>query len=693
MESRLITLSTPLLTLTLQVTGTRLQVLRCGTDDCAWLHPHIVPGLFAVYANDQRFDALTMAAENITEISPALGIHESVIRFNAGGLQVDYHIRVYDDTALIEMWPQLYNRGDESLHITRLDACVWTVPAGPYDLLHYGSDWGQEFALVREPLREARQLETRFGRSSKGQHPWFALVNNAGGVLAGAVAWSGNWTLRFDPLESGGVEISGGLSDWEFSTDLLPGMALDSPPVILALGPDLDTASQQVARVGRRYWYPRNSLSAALPVEWNHWWSYEDAAISDMVFRANVDEAARLGIDLCVLDAGWFGPAEAGAAWHDYRGDWGTINTERFPDGVRVLADYTHAKGLKFGLWCEIEGIGQAAALAAAQPKRVATRDGERLGYACFGNPDTQEWAYETLCRLIADNTCDWVKLDFNVDPGPGCNRTDHGHGTGDGLLAHYQGYYQVLDRVRRRFPEVVLENCSSGGLRIDLGMLRHTHLTFLSDPDWPVHGLQVFWGASTMLAPDVCLHWSFSEWCAQDRPWQQTFNPRDPALKEHQLDYYTRIAMLGFCGFSQRLPDLPAWVKERLAYHIRIYKDVLRRFVREAEVCRLTDQPKRDGSGDRWVAFQYSLPDESEYLLAVFRLPGAESTRRIQLVGLWPDREYQLVDCDGTWLSRASGVDLMESGLFFDSLPEEGSKLVRIIRKNHSEIRRDSGL
>ncbi len=78
-------------------------------------------------------------------------------------------------------------------------------------------------------------------------------------------------------------------------------------------------------------------------------------------------------------------------------------------------------------------------------------------------------------------------------------------------------------------FPEVVLENCSSGGLRIDLGILRQTHMTFLSDPDWPVHDLQIFWGASTMLAPDVLLHWSFCDWRSTNPPPQQTFNPRDP--------------------------------------------------------------------------------------------------------------------------------------------------------------------
>jgi alpha-galactosidase len=202
--------------------------------------------------------------------------------------------------------------------------------------------------------------------------------------------------------------------------------------------------------------------------------------------------------------------------------------------------------------------------------------------------------------------------------------------------------------------------------------------MTFLSDPDWPVHDLQVFWGASTMLAPDACLHWSFCEWCSvhPNRPPQQTFDPRSPDLTQTHLDYYTRMSMLNVYGFSQRLPDLPEWVRERLIYHTDIYKNHVRRFVREATLYRLTDQPKRDGSGDRWSAFQYTLPEETESLLFVFRLPGAEAVRNIRLCNLQPERIYQLVGFEGEADINMSGRDLMDTGIQIDNLPEEGSVL-----------------
>jgi alpha-galactosidase len=380
------------------------------------------------------------------------------------------------------------------------------------------------------------------------------------------------------------------------------------------------------------------------------------------------------------LDAGWFGHRKKSAYWYETRGDWDTTNRDRFPHGVRTLADYTHANQMKFGLWCEIEALGAKATLNDTRPEFAAMRDGVPLGYICLGNRAARGWTYQTLRRLLRDFDCDWVKLDFNLDPGAGCNRTDHGHDADDGLYEHYVGYYSVLDRLRAEIPEIILENCASGGLRIDLGILQHTEVTFLSDPDYPVHSLQVFWGATTMLAPDACLHWCFSEWLPGDfsEKLGQTFNPRDPNLQPHQFDYYTRIAMLGALGFSQKLPELPEWVKERLAYHIRVYKEQVRRFVMGADLYHLTDQPRRDGTGERWCAFQYSLPEE--HLLFVFRLPGAEAERAIRMANLQPERTYRVEDMDGVLIVSMSGRDLMERGIAFGGLQEEESRLLRLV-------------
>lgn len=646
-----------------------------------WQHARLEQSHFAVYTGSKRYDATTLSFVGQEDRPAKAGVAYTVSRYAKDGLEVEHHTKTYEGTALSEVWQTVRNTAKETLEVSRIDSFVWDIPPGDYKLLYYSGNWGSEFEGIEVALSEPLIVETTTGRSSKGHHPWFALSSGAA-TLSGSLAWSGNWAFRFEPLPEGGFRLSGGIHDWGFSKRLTPGDEMTSPPMIRVTGVDLNSVSQQYARLGRKHWYPRTSLSSLPPVEWNHWWSYEDDHINERVYRDNVTVAAEMGVDVCVLDAGWFGPSDPGTFWEHYRGDWHNVNTARFPNGLRPIADEVHARGMKFGLWCEIEAIGPKAEIATMRPELVATRNGERLGYICLGSAGGRQWAYETLSRLIREHDLDWIKLDFNLDPGAGCNRTDHGHGEGDGLYEHYQGYYGLLERVRADFPEVTLESCSSGGLRIDLGLLRRTDMTFLSDPDWPVHDLQLFWGASTMLAPDSILHWSFGDWVHKTPPPQQTFKPHDPNLTKEQLDYYTRISMLNVFGISQRLPDLPDWVRERLTYHTRIYKDEVRRFVREADLYRLSSQPKRDGSGERWCAFQYSLPDGLEHLLFVFRMPGSKDTWTAFPQGLDLTRKYRIGGFENETFPIRSGAELMEQGLTLSGLPPESSWLLKLSSK-----------
>ena len=574
-------------------------------------------------------------------------------------------------------WAQLTNLSGRSVRISRLDSVLTFLPGRGWRALSFSSDWGAEFEPQEQTLGDKELVwESRAGRSSKGMHPFVYFSNGQLSVTV-SVAWSGNWIVRAIPTEDGHY-VAAGVNDWEFWKELGPGQTVTFPPVLCVFGADsLDKAARQLASFGSLHLYPDNVRSAQMPVEWNHWWLYEDAEINEDTFRRNVDVAAQMGIEAVVLDAGWFG--EPGASWYELRGDWDVVNAERFPSGIRALSDYAHEKGLLFGIWCEIEAVGSKARLARERPDLLAMRDGQPLGYICMGNPAAQEWAFGTLDRLVKEYKVDWIKLDFNLDPGAGCNRTDHGHGAGDGLFEHYWGYYRVLERLTTKHPQLLLENCSSGGLRIDLGIMQRTHFTYLSDPDWPVHALQVFWGATTMLAPQACLHWPWSEGRAkpEQAAQQQTFEPRSPSLKQHQLDYYTRINMLSRLGFSLRLPDLPDQVRERLEWHIRLYRTRLRPLLRRAQMWRLFEQPLRPGGGSRWQGFLFLSPQGTEGALFVFRLLGGGPRRTVRLAGLLDDYTYTIEDVDTGRVWSASGEALMEQGIRFTGLPVEGSALL----------------
>jgi alpha-galactosidase len=597
----------------------------------------------------------------------------------SGSMSADILQVHYDDCDVKEQWVNLRNTGKTGLEITRIDSLKKILPADRYTLMYYTSSWGKEFELVSVPLEGTKILEVKSGRSSNGMHPWFALVGSSGSILTCAIAWSGNWIARFEPLAGGRYHLTAGLNNWQFHKTLEPGESLESPHIIscdLAKG-DLADTSLRLGKWGRRHWYPKNPLSQSIPVEWNSWWPYEDVELNEDVFKANVDVCGMIGVEVCTLDAGWFGPSDDSSKWYRLRGDWNHVNGMRFPSGIRSLSDYVHGKGLKFGIWCEIEACCADAELTSLRPDLIARRDGAHLGCVCMGNPETVEWAFGVLERLIVEYGADWIKLDFNLDPGAGCNRTDHGHGEGDGLYAHYMGYYRLLDRIREKYPHVVLENCASGGLRIDLGILKHLHMTFLSDPDYSEHCLQLVQGASTMLHPSACLHWAWS----QTRDTFTATPANDPICVDMPLskfDYMIRNAMLTVPGFSYRLPDFPQWCIKRLAYHIAFYKNTVRRFVLKADMISLAGQVLRSGEGERWSCFLY-VDEAGGGLLFVFRLKGGETAHTVMLHGLAEGNAYQLEFQDSGISLKRTGAELLTDGLTFDSLVEESSEIVRI--------------
>ena len=179
------------------------------------------------------------------------------------------------------------------------------------------------------------------------------------------------------------------------------------------------------------------------------------------------------------------------------------------------------------------------------------------------------------------------------------------------------------------------------------------------------------------MLAPEAILHWGFCEWGFADHP-QQTFDPTSAAVTASQLDYYTRISMLHRFGFSQGLPTLLPWIRDRYIQHIDIYKTIVRRFVRSARMFRLTNQPRRDGTLDRYAAFQYIDDTHGDMLVAIFRLPGAKPKRRFWLHHIDANRHYRCTWLGDNRVEIVSGSTIAAGWMFAD-LAEPGSALVLV--------------
>lgn len=582
-----------------------------------------------------------------------------------------------------ELAVELRNDGAEPVAITRMDPVSLALTSEHWQTHWYRSAWGDEFRPQHGSTRHDTVLEVRAGRSSHGMSPWLGLESETRAADGGAPialivtpAWSGNWHIH--ALAAG--HITAGISPWELSVELAPGESVTAPSVVLAGGRGLAGATLTLQAAVRDHWLPRTPFTDALPVEWNHWWPYEDQEVTEAVIAANARVAGELGIEVATVDAGWFGAADAASDWQEQRGDWHLVNTERFPSGLAALGRSIGDAGPLPGIWIEAEAVGAASRLRSERPELLARRmDGRRhdpsyrlmtvsldradptfLGYVCLGSPAGREHVLGSMDRLIATTGARWVKLDFNIDPDAGCSRTDHGHGAGDGLLRHYQGLYAVLDELRRRHPGLHLESCSSGGLRIDLGLARHVHAFFLSDPDYTEHHLEVLFGAAGLLPPLGILHWSWSQWRGDYPPSQLDWN----AIGDDAFDTTLRAAMLHRFGVSLRLSELRPSLRQRLATHVALFREVIAPFVRDGVLLPLTPPPERGGLGERVPVAQLIAPatdgtPADRHLLAAFVLPGGSRPARIVPQRLDASRTYRVTDLATGAASVATGAQL----------------------------------
>ena len=579
--------------------------------------------------------------------------------------------------------------GTGEITVSDLPTVVVELGPGEWTAHWFTSDWGDEFTPQEQVVTGPLHLGITSGRSSKGMHPWVCVERADGAAVVVSPAWSGNWRLDLEPTPDGGVRVLAGISAWRFERVVSPGRPFHAPTVYVAAADTRSDATAGLAAAVSRWVAPR---TPDVPLTWNHWWPYEDQEINTDTFLADVAVARELGYELAVLDAGWFGGADAASNWWDIRGDWDDENTVRFPGGTAGLAEATRAAGLDFGVWCEIEALGFDATVAQAKPEIVARRDGDPdytgikeddpgwLGYVCLGSPAGREHALDVLDRLVTRTQSRWVKVDFNLDPGPGCSRTDHGHGAGDGLYEHYVGLYAILDDLRRLHPQLVVEDCSSGGLRLDLGLLAHVHCGFLSDPDWTEFHLQLLWGISQMLPAASIYHFSESQWRGHHP--RQHLDPKTISAADY--DASLRAVMLHRFALSQKLVELPEVLRDRVRAHGKDYRDHVQPILREHGVIRpLTAQPRRDGGGERWPAFQLTAGDS--HVVMALALDGAGTECRVRPLGLAPETIYSVrllgpgADAGDLGTTDGLGGELATDGILLHRSSDASSWLLLI--------------
>lgn len=589
------------------------------------------PSLQVRYADGSRAFEWEPVGHRVHE--PAPGSAELVLEFRDRlyPLRVALHYRVREDTDVIERRTVLHNAGDQRVDLLRADSAAWTLPPLPdYRLSHVTGQWSAETQLRRDPLPYGETvLTSRRGITSHHANPWLMLdagdaTEDHGRVWSAALAWSGTWRLTAQRTPDGRAGWTGGAGHEGVSLPLAPGEE-HTTPVFAGLCTDggFGAASRAWHAYTLAHVLPRGRETAA--VLYNSW-EATGFDVDEASQKTLAERAAALGVELYVVDDGWFGSRRSDRAG---LGDW-TPAADRFPDGLGPLSDTVHGLGMRFGIWVEPEMVNPDSDLYREHPDWVLhipgrTRSELRNQLVLnFARRDVADWAYGWLTRLVGDHAVDFLKWDMNrafSEAGwPGADQGD------DRLWSAYvTNLYGVLDRLRADHDGLRIETCSGGGGRVDLGILARTDQAWASDNTDAVDRLAIQHGYGQVYPARTMSAW------VTDVPNQVTGRTVPLRFRFHS-------AMAGLLGIGG---DLTRWSEEELAEGAALvaeYKEV-RHLVQHGAQYRLTEP-----LGDRPTVVQYVAEDASELLVLAWQRGPRHGTPRlpVRLPALTPGARYR---------------------------------------------------
>ncbi|WP_128379497.1 alpha-galactosidase [Streptomyces cavernae] len=554
------------------------------------------------------------------------------LRFTDAGLAITLHYRMRPATDVVERWVTLGNQGDRSLELLRADSATWTLPERDgWRLSQLHGRWAAESQLVRTDLTYGEKIiGSRRGHTGHQHLPWVALdaegaTEERGEVYGCALGWSGSWRISVAQLPDGRVQITGGAGyDDSGLLRLEPGESFTTP-VFAGLWSDggFGGASRAWHAYQRAYVIP--GAEQDRPVLFNSW-EATTFDISEDQQRALARRAAAMGVELFVVDDGWFGTRTSDRSG---LGDW-TPNPDRFPAGLKPLADDVHALGMQFGIWVEPEMVNPDSELYRAHPDWIQYQPGRKRTefrnqlVLNLARDDVQQYLWEQLDNLLSSAPIDYVKWDFNR-----CF-TDAGW-PGEAYpqrlwVDHVHALYALLDRLRAAHPHVAFESCSGGGGRIDLGILGRTDQVWTSDNTDPLDRLSIQHGFSQLHPARVMAAW------VTDSPNTQ-LNGRVSSLRFRFVS-----AMAGVLGIGG---DLTEWTDEELAEAhewVTLYKEI-RPVVQRGDLYRLR-APEGGLS-----AVQYTYGDETVVLAWLQAQRFGEPVAPVRLRGLDRGAAYRNVE------------------------------------------------
>ncbi|MDD6253784.1 MAG: alpha-galactosidase [Bacteroidales bacterium] len=433
------------------------------------------------------------------------------------GLETDLVFTAYWKQNIITAHTVIRNREKGDITLRSFYSSALPIKAEKYLLTHLYGAWAREAQVDRTVLTHGtKSIESRKGvRTTHTESPAFMVSldtdrfdENNGDVIAGALAWSGNFKLNFEVDEFNILTILAGANPYASEYRLKKGESFTTPEMIWTFSAEgAGGASRNLHRWARDYWM--HSGSGTVPSLLNSWegayFNFDAKTLTDMI-----DDAASMGLEMFVLDDGWFGNKYPRNNDKAGLGDW-DVNKEKLPEGIDYLASYAHEKGLRFGIWIEPEMVNPKSETAEKHPDWIVK--GASYETTLIRNqwlldmslPAVQDFVFNVFDRTMSlSDKIDYIKWDANRHvENAGSNGLPDDRQS-EFWIRYVQGFYNVMERIRKKYPDVMVQACASGGGRVEYGALKYFDEFWTSDNTEALSRTKIQYGTSLFFPANV---------------------------------------------------------------------------------------------------------------------------------------------------------------------------------------------
>lgn len=634
------------------------------------------PALGVIHGNGNMTTYLYYEGSSVENIDG--GTHTRInMRDDRYPLAVTLNYVAYPKENVIKTWTEISHREKKPVSLFRYASAMLYLNDSEYWLTEFSGDWAKEVRMSQEQLRFGKKiLDTKLGsRAAMHVSPFFEIGldgpvrEHSGEVLMGTIGWTGNFRFTFEIDNVGNLRVLPGINPYASTYELKAGETFTTPEFIFTLSSEGASQGSRNLQAWARNHSLKDGLGKRMTLLNN--WENTGFSFNQESLTGLMKEAKDLGVDMFLLDDGWFGNKYPRSNDRAGLGDW-EATRDKLPGGIPALVSAAGEAGVKFGIWIEPEMVNPKSELYEKHPDWVIEQPDRKTYYyrnqlvLDMSNPKVQDHVFSVVDNILRENPgVAYFKWDCN-SPITNIYSPYCGERQGQFYIDHVRGIYKVLDRIKEKYPEVPMMLCSGGGARCDYEALKYFTEFWCSDNTDPVERAYIQWGFSQFFPAKAM--------AAHVTGWNRSTS----------VKFRTDMASMCKLGFDIGLKELSADELEYCREAVKNWKR-LEGAIMDGTQYRLVSPYETNHMAVEYVntarnsgvVFAYDLSPRFQEKLPVLRLQGLDPAKKylVREINLMPGRKSSFIQNE----KILSGDYLMKVGLDMFSHRHNNSMVVEL--------------